>query len=80
MQLVESCVVDAGANVRRTKEGYLTCMPRVARSGVQKYSPQEMNRPDIKRMISVFRPTDRSDLTPSRCSTSHNDSSDLRWR
>jgi hypothetical protein len=56
MQLVESCVVDAGANVRRTKEGYLTCMPRVARSGVQKYSPQEMNRPDIKRMISVFRP------------------------
>jgi cation transport regulator ChaB len=51
----EMIVLDAGAAIRKTSDGYLVCNPRIARIGVQDYAGWEVGRPDMER-VRVYRP------------------------
>jgi HK97 family phage prohead protease len=53
----DTIVFDEGAKVRKTTDGYLVAMPRVARTGVQVYRGSEVGRPD-KEFVRVYRPHD----------------------
>jgi hypothetical protein len=53
--LRDTFTIDAGANVRFTEDGYMVAMPRVARTGIQLYSGDEVGKPDMK-VVRVFRP------------------------
>jgi hypothetical protein len=54
LAMSEIMVVDF-AGTRRTADGYLVAMPRVARTGIQIYSGAEVGRPDMKE-VRVYRP------------------------
>lgn len=54
MRFSETYVVDA-ASIRKTNDGYLTAMPRVARTGIQIYSGRETGKPNMER-VRVYRP------------------------
>jgi hypothetical protein len=54
ISLSEPMVFDA-ASVRRTRDGYLVALPRVARVGVQIYAGREVGRPDLEK-VRVYRP------------------------
>lgn len=54
-QLFDRFEIDDAAKVHRTKDGYLTAMPRVARTGIQLYRGSEVGRPDIP-VVRVMRP------------------------
>jgi uncharacterized protein len=46
---------DAGTKLRMTKDGYMVCSPRIARTGIQEYLGVEMGRPDLEK-VRVYRP------------------------
>jgi hypothetical protein len=46
---------DADFKLHETKDGYMVCMPRVARTGIQEYLGVEMGRPDLEKVL-VYRP------------------------
>lgn len=46
---------DEKYKMRQTKDGYLVCQPRVARTGIQIYNGAEVGRPDLK-TVRVYRP------------------------
>lgn len=52
VQLHDNFVIDG---VRRTSDGYLTAMARVARTGIQEYRGYELGRPDLD-VVRVYRP------------------------
>ena len=58
---VERTVLDASvlqdkrSKLRTTSDGYMICMPRIARTGIQEYLGVEMGRPDLER-VRVYRP------------------------
>ena len=54
MQLEDRVVIDA-KDVRITKDGYLVAMPRVARTGIQLYTGDEMGKPEME-VVRVYRP------------------------
>ena len=54
MKLKEKMTLDA-ASIRVTDEGFLACMPRIARTGIQIYSGAEMGVND-KATVRVYRP------------------------
>lgn len=56
-QVSELITLDAGANVRRTADGFLVAEPRVARTGVQLYQGWEVGRPDMA-TVRIRRPED----------------------
>jgi hypothetical protein len=51
----QSVILDAAANVRKTRDGYLVATPRVARIGIQEYRGAELGRADME-TVRVFRP------------------------
>ena len=53
MHFSEQVLLDA-TNVQVTRDGYLVANPRVARTGIQLYSGDEMGMPD-KAMVRVYR-------------------------
>jgi hypothetical protein len=46
--------LDDGAKVRETGDGYMTAMPRVARTGIQLYRGRELGRAD-KEIVRIYR-------------------------
>jgi HK97 family phage prohead protease len=54
INLYDAMVLDE-KSVRRTNDGYLTCMARVARTGIQEYKGVELGRPDMP-TVRVYRP------------------------
>lgn len=60
-QFVERTMLDAGmladkqTKLRTTSDGYMVCMPRIARTGIQEYLGVEMGRPDLEKVM-VYRP------------------------
>ena len=46
---------DEKYKMRETKDGYVICQPRVARTGIQIYNGVEVGRPDLKQ-VRVYRP------------------------
>lgn len=72
MHLTENITFDAKtANVKKLSSGYLAAEPRIARTGIQLYSPQEMNRTDFNRPIRVFRPDSEVFSEPTMRSFAH---------
>jgi hypothetical protein len=53
MLFVDQMILDEAP--RRTADGYLVAMPRVARTGIQDYAGFEVGRPDMER-VKVYRP------------------------
>jgi uncharacterized protein len=51
----EALVLDAGANIHRTADGYLAASPRIARTGIQVYRGWEMGVPE-KDTVRIYRP------------------------
>jgi hypothetical protein len=49
--------LDDGAQVKDTADGYLTALPRVARTGIQLYRGSELGVKD-KGVVRIFRPED----------------------
>lgn len=45
----------ANGGTRTTKDGYLVCMPRVARTGIQVYRGSEVGKPELDQ-VRVYRP------------------------
>jgi hypothetical protein len=62
-QFVERFVVDKAMladkkfALRQLNDGYVVCMPRIARTGIQEYLGIEMGRPDMEKVL-VYRPED----------------------
>jgi hypothetical protein len=54
-QLTDRYAIDAGADVRETKDGYLVASPRVARTGIQLYRGSEVGKPQMD-VVRVYRP------------------------
>lgn len=50
-------VLDEGANMHRSPDGYLVAAPRIARTGIQLYKGFEMGVPD-KETVKIYRPED----------------------
>jgi hypothetical protein len=46
---------DKSTKLRMTADGYMVCMPRIARTGIQEYLGVEMGRPDLEK-VKVYRP------------------------
>lgn len=55
VQVRETIALDAGSKPRRSNDGYMTAMPRVARSGIQLYGGDEVGRPSMD-VVRVYRP------------------------
>lgn len=53
MNFTDEIVLDKGS-VRRTRDGYLTALARVARTGIQVYKGSEVGRPDLD-TVRVYR-------------------------
>jgi hypothetical protein len=51
----QTILLDAAANVRKTRDGYLVAAPRVARIGIQEYRGAELGRADMDK-VRVLRP------------------------
>lgn len=58
IQIVDRVTLDKSAKFRKTADGYLTAMPRVARTGIQLYSGDEVGMPEL-RMVRVYRPPEQ---------------------
>jgi Uncharacterized protein conserved in bacteria (DUF2213) len=57
MQFTEMVLFDQDQpRFKRTVDGYLAAQPRVARTGIQLYSPREVGKPEMDRMVRVYRP------------------------
>lgn len=58
MRLFDTIVLDDAAKVSYTKDGYMTAMPRVARTGIQLYYGSELGLTgqDAKKVMKVLRP------------------------
>jgi hypothetical protein len=56
MDFVDKLAFD-DAKARRTQDGFLVAMPRVARTGIQKYLGSEVGKPDMP-VVKVYRPED----------------------
>ena len=58
MRLYDTITLDDAAKVRYTGDGYMTAMPRVARTGIQLYYGSELGLTgqDSKKVIKVLRP------------------------
>jgi hypothetical protein len=52
VQMTDSFLID---RVRRTKDGYMVCDARIARTGVQLYAGDEIGAPDME-VVRVYRP------------------------
>ena len=46
---------DKQTKLRQTADGYMICMPRIARTGIQEYAGIEMGKPDLEK-VRVYRP------------------------
>lgn len=58
VHLTDQFQLDDGAKVTFDKQsGYMTALPRVARTGIQLYTGREVGRPDLK-VVRVYRPED----------------------
>lgn len=55
MDFLDRLQIDDAAKVRKTGEGYLAAVPRVARIGLQTYSGKEVGKPEMDRVV-VLRP------------------------
>lgn len=55
IEVHEMIALDAGAKVRKTKQGFLVATPRVARAGIQVYKGREVGRPEMDE-VRVYRP------------------------
>jgi hypothetical protein len=60
MEFEETFALDAAMftnkfALHQTKDGYMICQPRIARTGIQEYLGAEMGRPDMK-VVRVYRP------------------------
>ena len=55
MDFTETTMLDADVRMRETKDGYLVCSPRIARTGIQIYRGSEVGRPDLTE-VRVYRP------------------------
>ena len=55
MNFEQTMMLDASADMRETKDGYLVCSPRIARTGIQLYRGPEVGRPDLD-VVRVYRP------------------------
>jgi hypothetical protein len=55
MQMNERLIMDQGAMMRRTTDGYLVAAPRVARTGIQLYRGSEVGMKD-RAVVRVYRP------------------------
>lgn len=55
LRIYDRLIIDDEAKVRFTPDGYMTAMPRVARTGIQIYAGREVGRPDLER-VRVYRP------------------------
>ena len=53
--MTETLAIDAAANLRRTRDGYLLAAPRVARTGIQLYAGDEVGMPD-RPIVRMMRP------------------------
>ncbi len=60
MRLFDTLVFDDAAKINYTKDGYLTAMPRVARTGIQLYYGSELGLTgaDAKKVMKVYRSPD----------------------
>lgn len=58
MRLFDTITLDDAAKINYTKDGYLTAMPRVARTGIQLYYGSELGLTgqDAKKVMKVLRP------------------------
>jgi hypothetical protein len=67
MKLYDRYPLDDAAKVVVTKDGYLTAVPRVARTGVQLYYGSELGRvgDDASKIFKVFRPEEEVFATDS---------------
>lgn len=66
----DEVVIDDGANVRFTDDGYLVACPRVARTGIQLYKGAECGKPD-QDVVRVYRPHDSVFATDALHSFAH---------
>lgn len=57
IEMTDTLVLDDGAGMRLTTDGYLTASPRIARTGVQLYRGSELGRKDLA-VVRVYRPED----------------------
>lgn len=73
MRLYDTLSFDDAAKVRYTADGYLTAMPRVARTGIQLYYGSELGLTgqDSKKVMKVFRPEGEVFATDSMNSFAH---------
>lgn len=55
VEIHDRMVLDKGANVRKTADGYLTANVRVARTGIQIYRGSELGLNDVE-FVRVYRP------------------------
>jgi hypothetical protein len=53
--LDKAMLTDKATKLRQTSDGYMVCMPRIARTGIQEYRGIEMGRPDLD-VVRVYRP------------------------
>jgi uncharacterized protein len=53
--LDKATLTDKATKLRQTSDGYMVCMPRIARTGIQEYRGIEMGRPDLD-VVRVYRP------------------------
>lgn len=53
-QMFDTIQLDDAAQVRRTSDGYLVAMPRVARTGIQLYRGSEVGKPEMP-VVKVMR-------------------------
>jgi len=58
IRIIDRMALDASAKFRKTSDGYLTAVPRVARTGIQLYSGSEVGMPEMH-TVRVYRPPDQ---------------------
>lgn len=73
MRMYDTLQFDDAAKVRYTDKGYLTAMPRVARTGIQLYYGSELGLTgaDAKKVMKVYRSPDEVFSTDAMHSFSH---------
>jgi hypothetical protein len=73
MRLYDTLVLDDAAQVRYTGDGYMTAMPRVARTGIQLYYGSELGLTgqDAKKVMKVYRSPDEVFHTDAMQSFAH---------
>ena len=76
MSFTETTMLDAHAEMRETKDGYLVCSPRISRTGVQIYKGFEVGRPDLDE-VRIYRPEVRG-VQPRCCCFARTQAGDRR--